>query len=137
MTNTKTLMEGNGLIPQAARFAVSTGISATLSFVLPIILHELFGVPTKIAVAVSFAIAYLVNIALLRIVVFRSQSSWLRQLLIYIPTNGLFRLAEYLAFVVLLDWAGLDYRLSILLVLGVSAVTKFFVYRIVFGDRRT
>lgn len=123
------------LAGQLARFSVSTGFSAAMSFGLPIALHEGFGVAQKIAVAIGFAVAYIGNIALLRLFVFRSTGSWLHQLARYIPVNGAFRLAEYLVFLVLLDHLRLDYKLAMLVVLGASAAIKFFVYRWIFVDR--
>ena len=120
---------------QFARFGVSTGFSATMSFGLPIILHEWLGVAQKPSVAIGFATAYVGNIALLRLFVFRSTGSWLGQLARYIPVNGCFRIVEYLGFVVLLDHFGLDYRLAMLAVLGTSSLIKFFAYRLIFLDR--
>ena len=121
------------LVGQLLRFGVSTGFSAAMSFGLPILLHEQFGMPERIAVATGFATAYIGNLLLLRVFVFRSKGAWKRETLHYIVTNGAFRLAEYGAFLLLLDRLGLDYRLSILVVLGISACAKFFIYRRIFG----
>lgn len=122
------------LVAQLGRFVVSTGFSAAMSFGLPILLHEWLGVAQRIAVAIGFATAYVGNIVLLRLFVFRSSGSWRTQLSRYVPANGLFRLAEYLVFLVLLEWAGLDYRMAMVIVLGTSACLKFFVYRWIFDD---
>lgn len=126
---------GRTVWAQLARFMVSTGFSAALSFGLPIILHEWFGIAERVAVAIGFAVAYAGNILLLRLFVFRSRGSWRQQLARYIPANGAFRLAEYAAFLLLFERAGLDYRLAMLIVLGASACLKFFVYRWIFSDR--
>ncbi len=122
------------LAAQLARFTVSTGFSAAMSFGLPIALHEWLGVGERIAVAIGFAAAYAGNIVLLRLFVFRSRGSWRKQLARYIPVNGAFRLAEYFAFLLLFERAGLDYRIAMLVVLGVSAGLKFFIYRWIFTD---
>lgn len=123
------------LAAQLGRFMISTGFSAAMSFGLPILLHEWFGIAERIAVAIGFATAYAGNIVLLRLFVFRSRGSWRKQLARYIPANGAFRLAEYVAFLLLLERAGLDYRIAMLVVLGASACFKFFVYRWIFVDR--
>lgn len=123
------------LAAQLARFMVSTGFSAAMSFGLPILLHEWFGTAERVAVAIGFAVAYVGNIALLRLFVFQSRGSWRKQLARYIPANGAFRLAEYVAFLLLLERAGLDYRIAMLVVLGVSAGLKFFIYRWIFVER--
>lgn len=124
----------SALLAQLARFMVSTGFSAAMSFGMPIILHEWLGIGERIAVAIGFAAAYAGNVVLLRLFVFRSRGSWRKQLARYIPVNGGFRLAEYLAFLLLFERAGLDYRIAMLVVLGVSASLKFFVYRWIFAD---
>lgn len=124
------------LIGQIARFGVSTGFSATLSFGLPIMLHELLGVSETVAVAIGFATAYVGNIMLLRNYVFRSKGDWRNQTIRYMLSNGAFRLAEYGAFLFLFEHLGLDYRLSVFAVLAVFAVIKFFVYRLVFTSGR-
>ncbi|MXP29385.1 hypothetical protein GRI58_11180 [Porphyrobacter algicida] len=117
------------------RFLVSTGFSAAMSFGLPVALHELANAPKTTAVAIGFVTAYLGNILLLRLYVFRSSGSWLHQMSRYIPTNGFFRLCEYFAVVGLFQHLGVDYRVAILLVLATSSIIKFFAYRLIFGHR--
>ncbi len=126
----------SSIAAQLARFMVSTGFSAAMSFGLPIALHEWLGVGERIAVAIGFAAAYVGNIVLLRLFVFQSRGSWRKQLARYIPVNGVFRLAEYFAFLLLFERAGLDYRIAMFVVLGVSAGLKFFVYRWIFADKK-
>ena len=93
------------------------------------------GVPEKTAVAIGFVTAYLGNMLLLRVFVFKSTNDWKRDIAGYIVTNGVFRLMEYGAFIALLNYAGLQYIPVLLIVLGVSAVVKFFAYRWLFADR--
>jgi putative flippase GtrA len=127
-----------GIAGQVLRFAASTGVSASLSFGLPIVLHEGFAVDVRWAIAIAFAVSYVVNVALLRAFVFRSELTLVQQLVRYVPANGCLRVAEYLATLALTQRAGLDYKLSILVVLGVSTIAKFFVYRVIFksGEAR-
>ncbi|TCJ32804.1 GtrA family protein [Parafrankia sp. BMG5.11] len=121
---------------QVLRFGISTGFSAALSFGLPLILHEYLGLTEPAAVAIGFAIAYAGNIWLLRNFVFRSTADWWGEVFRYMAINAAFRLIEYGAFFFLFKTAGLDYRIALLAVLGVSAVLKFFLYREVFSGRQ-
>lgn len=124
------------LAGQVFRFGLSTGFSAALSFGLPLLLHEYLGVAETLAVAIGFSAAYLGNIWLLRNFVFRSTGNWRREVPRYVIWNALARLIEYGAFYFLFQALGLDYRIALLAVLGVSAVLKFFVYRGIFGERQ-
>lgn len=126
----------SGLPSQIIRFTVSSGMSAALSFVLPITLHELGGIGERVAVAIGFASAYLFNFLMLRLFVFRSRNSLRADALRYLPTNGAFRLAEYSAFLALNLLLSVNYALAVFIVLAVSTVLKFFGYRRVFGGRR-
>lgn len=119
---------------QLFRFGISTGFSAALSFGLPLLLHEHLGVTETLAVAIGFAAAYLGNIWLLRNFVFRSTGNWRREVSRYVVWNAVARLLEYAAFYALFASLGVDYRFALLLVLGISAVLKFFLYRWVFTD---
>ena len=118
-----------------ARFAASTVVSAGLSFGLPIVLHEMADVAETTAVAIGFAVAYVVNFCLLKLFVYRSRRRWYADLATYIPVNGGFRLAEYGLFIVSFEYAGVDYRIAVLSVLIATFGFKFVIYRFVFADR--
>ena len=119
------------------RYSVSTLFSATLSFGLPVLLRETFGLESWLAVAIGFATAYVGNLLLLKLFVYRAKGGWAGDTARYIVTNGAFRLTEYASYLALERLAGLDYRIAVLIVLAVSAVIKFFVYRYVFrGEKR-
>ena len=125
------------LLGQLARYGLSTLFSASLSFGLPVLLREVFGLESWLAVAIGFAIAYVGNLLLLKLFVYRSKGGWGGDTARYVVTNGAFRLAEYGAYLALERLAGLDYRIAVLIVLAVSAVLKFFAYRYVFvGEKR-
>jgi putative flippase GtrA len=121
---------------QIFRFGISTGFSAALSFGLPVLLHEWFGIDEAGAVAIGFATAYAGNIWLLRNFVFRSIGDWRSETLRFVGWNAFARLLEYGAFYLLFGALGLDYRVALLAVLSVSAVLKFFLYRWVFNGRQ-
>ena len=106
-----------------------------LSFVLPIALHEIGGLPEQVSVGIGFASAYLFNFLMLRIFFFRSRNSLRADALQYLPVNGAFRIAEYGAFLILNTVFSVDYILATFTVLAVSTILKFFGYRRLFGAR--
>jgi putative flippase GtrA len=120
------------LAGQLVRFGISTGFSAACSVLIPVILHEGFGVDERTAVAIGFTIAYIGNMLLVRAFVFKSVNNIKHDIPRYIVVNGLFRLAEYAAFLALLTWAPFTYLTSLLVILSVSAVIKFCAYRKLF-----
>ena len=121
------------LFGKALRFAASAGLSAALSIALPILLHEGFAVGQEVAVAIGLATAYVVNIFVLKVFVFRSSGNLKSELIKFIPTNGAFRLLEYGLFLLALNVLGLDYRIAIVGTLIVTFALKFFVYNIIFS----
>lgn len=122
-----------GLLHQIVRFTVSSGLSAALSFVTPIVLHEIGGLPERLSVGIGFASALTFNFLMLRVFVFRSRNSLRTDALKYLPINGAFRATEYLAFLVLNLVFSLSYIVSMFLVLSVSSALKFFGYRRIFN----
>ena len=123
------------LVGEVVRYSSTTLLSAACSLGVPILLHEVFAIAEKSAAGTGFLLSYILNIILLRSFVFRSKNHWLRDVSRYVLATGFMRLFEFGAFVILLDYFGIDYRLSILLVLGLGTLIKFFVYRRAFGEK--
>ena len=122
-----------GAIPnQVLRFFASTILSAAMSFGIPVLLVEIFHLHKPVAVALGFGTAYLANLLLLRRFVFQSTNRWSRDVLGYVLTNGCFRVLEYVSFLLLLKMFGVQYLISLLLILGTSSIVKFFAYRVIF-----
>ena len=117
------------LVGQAVRFLAATGLSAILSMGLPILLHELFGIPPQIAVACAFVVAYFVNFIALRYVIFSSGRSVQRDFLNFGLSSLAFRGIEYVLFLALFQLLGLNYIVALAAVLIASSITKFFWYR--------
>ena len=124
-------------VSEILRFGMSTLFSASLSAGLPILLHEVLSVNEERAVAIGFATAYLANILLLKLFVFRSSGRWIHELIKYVPTNGLFRLLEYTVFLALVRVVDLDYRIAVFSVLSITLGLKFLVYRLIFRRKLT
>lgn len=127
LRNVRSLVGGE-LPRQIGRFGILTAISATITVGLPILLHEQWAVSPPRAAAVAFALAFVVNFFSLRRLVFSSSRGAGRDLFVYAASSLFFRLAEYLAFL-LLYAVNVQYVLALVGVLAVSATAKFFWYR--------
>lgn len=119
------------------RYGVAAILSAALSLGLPILLHDWLGVHEAAAVALALSVTFLLNFLFIRNFVFRSAGNVTRQGMAFGVSSAMFRAIEYMAFLGL-SALGLDYRLSLLLVLGTSFFGKFFLHnKFVFvGPRR-
>ena len=110
------------------RFGLATGLSASVTIGLPILLHEVFAVPERIAVGIAFATAFVVNFVVSRNFVFRSAGNARNELTRFIITSVGFRLGEYGLFLVLFQ-LGVVYYAAQIVVLGISLVLKFFTFK--------
>lgn len=117
------------LLHQAMRFGLQSGASASITLGLPILLHEALGIQVEHAVAAALATAFVFNFATMRLLVFRSEGRVGWELLRYLLAALAFRLAEYGVFLVFHRQLGLMYVVSLGLVLAVSTVLKFALYR--------
>ena len=122
-------MANRRTVGQAARYLLMTGVSALVTLGIPALLHEVFGVGEELSVAISLVAAFCVNFLTTRLYVFGSDGRVGPQLARFALVSAGFRLGEYLAFLVLHTWLGLMYLVALALVLMVSIVLKFFVYR--------
>jgi putative flippase GtrA len=114
---------------EAFRFLQATVISAGCSLLLPIALHEGFGVPQRIAVAVGLLLVFALNFVTTRLYVFRSRGAPGGEMFRFALVSLAFRGGEYLAFLLLNVLFGMQYVLALMLVLGVSWCSKFLTYR--------
>ena len=115
------------------RFGISTGLSASVSLGLPILLHELLHVEQKVAVAISQVTVLLMNFLTLRLFVFRAKGSVRGDMLRYFGSAAVFRGLEYLSFLALFELAGLFYLTALIITLVTSTLVKFVWYRFIFG----
>ncbi len=125
----------NTVLNQMMRFGLVTGMSASVTVGLPVVLHEFGNISPRIAVAISFVAGFAFTFLATRRLVFNSKSKPWRDLLVFAGSTALFRSAEYLTFLLLMDSLGLYYVLALLISLVFSMVLKFFWYRYVFAGR--
>ena len=111
------------------RFALGGVLSAIVTLGSTALLHEFGSVREHVAAAAGLVLALAVNFFVLRLFVFRgTQTGFLRQMLMFLASSGVFRAFEYGAFFVLNVFFHVQYLLALVLVLGVSFLMKFFVF---------
>ena len=115
------------------RFAAMSAASSLITLGLPVFLHEILHVGQKTAVACGQGSVFILNFALIRIFVFRSSGHARRQFFHYAGSAAVFRGLEYVAFLLLFEWARLFYVTALLITLGTSTAIKFVWYRFLFG----
>lgn len=129
-------MKSQSLRDQGARYILTSGLSAVVSFGLPIALHEFAALPEDRAVLIGLITAFFLNFFTTRLFVFRSAGKSHHDLARFMATTLCFRGAEYLAFTLLASVLHVYYIYALGTVLAASAVTKFVVYRhFVYGIR--
>jgi putative flippase GtrA len=122
-----------------ARFAALGAAGFVLNLVITVLLHELLGVPEELAFAVALAVVFVFSFLTSRYLIFSDAAHGdpKKQLLKFAVFSAGFRVSEYLGFLVLHTLLRLPYLPSIVAVLGVSFLTKFFTYStVVFVDDR-
>lgn len=121
---------------EGLRYLVMSGVSAAMSLGIPFVLHEGLSVPPSIAVAIGLGTAFLVNFATAKHYVFKRKGFAKAQFGRFTLVSFLFRLGEYLAFLVLHSVIGIEYMIANFSVLLASFALKFFVYKgFVFAHR--
>jgi putative flippase GtrA len=91
---------------------------------------EIFHLPPSAAAAAGFATVFLLGFLLARHAVFNSgpQNLW-HQIGRFSVINGVMRLGEFGLFLLLLAAIGLHYVLTLIIVLSMSNIVKFILYR--------
>lgn len=122
-------MRSQSLRDQGIRYLLAAALSALVSFGVPITLHELFNVDERVAVAAGLCCVIVLNFFTTRKGVFRSRGRSHHDLARYLASVAFFRGLEYLAFLAINSVRAVPYYVALALVLGTSAVLKFFVFR--------
>jgi len=110
------------------RYVIQSLISAAGNLGITAALHEGFSVAEEIAYAVALVCVFAINFLGFRYFVYPGRHRPVaKQLAAFFLSSIGFRLTEYVSFVILIWW--IPYQLAIVLILGVSFVTKFVFYR--------
>lgn len=115
-------------LAELVRFGLLSVVSAGITLGLPVLLHERLGVDPRLAVAIGFGTAFVVNFIMMRLFVFRHQGSAAVALGRYAGSSLVLRGAEYAGFLLLFQ-AGMRYYIAQFIVVGVSFCVKFVVMR--------
>ncbi|MFC1572480.1 GtrA family protein [Candidatus Eisenbacteria bacterium] len=111
------------------RFCVLTVISFSINLGLTALLHEVFAIDERVSFAIALVVVFVVNFLMQRYYVYRAAGgSARRQLVLYLLSSLGFRGSEYLAFLLVHSVLGVHYLISVVGVLGVSFMAKFFFY---------
>jgi putative flippase GtrA len=115
--------------PQLVKYGAASGFSFCMSLGLSVAFRWL-GLSSEVAFAVTLATMVCINFAVLGSWVFRSvRGSRAQQFSKFVMSSLGFRSAEFVAFLVLHTWMAVPYTLSVVLILGASAIAKFLVLR--------
>ena len=124
-------------IKQGILFILASGIGFAINVGLTAFLHEILGIPPGIAFAAALACAYAVNFFNNRKWVFASDAATVPQVVRFLSVSLVFRLLEYLVFLILYSTLGMHYLLAVLISLFSFYFLKFFVYKeLVFTSKR-
>jgi len=111
-------------------FTLHSAISFAMNTLLLLGFHELIGFDERTSFAVAVIIIFVFNLYILRRIVFRStREAIYTQFTKFLVVSLFFRFAEVIAFSAVYQWFGGPYVVTAWLVLGVSAMAKFLVYK--------
>lgn len=109
------------------------GLSSLLSFCLTLGFSEAFrllDLGDEVAFAITLATMICINFTMCRIWIFRgSDGSIHRQFVAFVLSSLGFRTSEFLVFLTVYTWMGMPYTPTVVLILGASAIAKFFFLR--------
>ena len=119
-----------------ARFAATGGVAFGLNLSMTVGLHELLGSSEELAFAIALLTVFIFSFFACRYYIFfEARGSIRRQLTLFAASSLGFRCAEYLGFLLLHSMLGVAYVAAVVIILGLSFVTKFVFYRtVVFID---
>lgn len=125
------------LAGQLVRYGGATLASATVSFGLPLVLHEGLGAPPRLSVAIGFVCAFLLNFLSIRRMVFtKSGTGDIRSDFMRFAVFSLvMRSLEYVTFLFLFGTVHLPYSIALGMTLVLSTCIKFPSYKLLVFSR--
>lgn len=111
------------------RYGVAGGIGFLINVGGVYILEQHFSWRAERAFALTLTLAYVCNFVLARYYVFSSRSNVYRQVVLFLLVSLLFRGGEYFGFAAIHSAYPMPGAAIAMLVLGVSTIIKFTVYR--------
>lgn len=117
------------LLKETFRYLVATLFSFLLSCIFPLLFHEILGMRTEVAIFFTLFIVFNVNFFVIRHLVFRSTGAPCIEFLKFFLTSALFRIGEYIIFLIAYNTFQMDYMILFIAVLSLSFVGKFVVHK--------
>lgn len=114
---------------RSLRFLAMTAVSLSVTLGVTAGLREGFGVGDGPAGGVALMAAFCVNFLTMRGVVFAAAGPVAGHLARFAATSAAFRLAEYLAYLALVETVRVPYLIAMVGTLGTSFVLKYVTYR--------
>jgi len=112
------------------RFGMLSGLSFVANISITVLLHEGAGFPEELAFAIALVVVFVMNFLGCRLFVFNAQEGDpKRQFAMFLSSSVIFRLGEYLAFLLIHTLLGLYYIATIIAIKLFFTVIKFFFYR--------
>jgi len=124
-------MEIKLIAQQVIRFSLMTCLSASITVGGPIIFHEGFRISEEISVGLSLFIAFFVNFFTAKHLVFESCGDSYEEFRRFLLSSIIFRLLEYISFLILFNFFGVNYVVAVCGILGTSLILKFLCYRFI------
>lgn len=123
----------NGALESLGRllkFGVLGAVGFGINIAVTVVLTEVLGVSEELSFATGLAVVFIFSFITSRYLIFAGAATGdpRKQLVSFALSSAAFRGAEYVGFLLLHTVSGLSYLLTIVVVLGVSFLTKFITY---------
>ena len=123
---------------QMFRYLINSGLSFGLNIGMTVFLAEIIQLPEEIAFLIALVVVFASNFLMLRYFVYEAKEKSLKnQFVHYFFSVTGFRILEYLSFLFFHTWLKFEYRVVAIVVLTISAIVKFFFYRLIFEQKKT
>lgn len=121
------------------RYLFVTGLSFVTNFGLTVLLTEVVNLPEELSFAVALMVVFFLNFFLMRHYIYTGcEGSTKRQFIMYAFSAIGFRGTEYVAFLMIHTWLGVQYAVAIIGIQVWSSIVKFFYYGgLVFTKKRS
>lgn len=117
---------------QGSKFGILSVLSVFLTLSVTITAHEVLTFTEEVSYCLALVVVFLVNFLGMRYFVYpknNHKKHLVRQFLEFLITSFLFRSIEFLLFIVIHSWFGINYLIAIMLVMIVSIIGKFIFYK--------
>lgn len=112
------------------RFCLVSGLAFAGYVALVVLLHEWMGLMEELAVALAMVASFVASFIVSRLYVFDARAgNPARQLLWFAVAHAALRVGQYVSFLLLHTWLGVQYVIAVVAISGVWVLIKFAVYQ--------